>query len=501
MARDLVLTIDAGTGSVRALVYATSEHEILAVASQPLEVSHPSPDRAEFNPERCWSQIQNVMGSAVQQAGRAQDDYLGITATTLRQGFVLLDENGSPLTPGVLNYDRRGAHAMQRLKDAATIEELYQRTGHWFAPELTLPKLLWFQEQEPELWAKAASFHFIHDWLLYRLTAQRGTNATLICAGQMADVSQRTWAFDLLDTLEIPEHLLPPVYEAGHPLGGLLQDVAQAIGLMAGTPVHIGGGDTQFGCLGAGGMEAGRLVVVGGSTTPLMLATRQPFFDPLRYPWVSTNLDPGLWAVETNAGHTGMLYKWLRDTFRVGEIAEVEAQTRSPYALLDNLAAASPIGANGLKVIASSPRWAQDTWERKAPYAFHGFSVSHTLGDFARAILESVCYAVRGNLEQMERATGVTIEDILYTGGTASPPIWAQMMCDVLERPIQVPQVVEPAAVAGAQVVLWAQTGEPDLPAPDQLEYQPDPERSRAYASQYSQYVEIFERMQAHFSA
>ena len=500
MKAELVLTIDVGTGSSRACVFSVRENRTLAVAAHDHPVSHPLPHRAEFDPLQWWQAILKAVTEAVDEAGRPGSHYLGITVTSLRQGFVLLDRDGEPIAPGVLNYDRRGADYCQVIEAHLDIEGLYRLTGHWHAPELTLPKLLWFRAERPDLWKKAFAFLFVHDWVLYQLCGERGTNPTMVCAGQMGDVQARTWAEELLRGLDLRTDLLPPVYEGGARLGSLRPEVATAIGLLAGTPVHIGGGDTQFGCLGVGGMAPGKVVIVGGSTTPIMMTASRPLFDPLRYPWVSAHLQPGLWAIETNAGHTGMIYKWFRDTFAQAQVTEAQRRGLGAYEVLDKLAANAPIGSGGLLVVATNPRWAQDTWQRRAPYTLYNFSVSHQLGHVARAILESVCYGVRGNLEQLERVHGERFETVLFTGGCARAPLWAQMMADVLGRPLYVPRVTEPAASAGAQLVLWGQGSTDVLPAPPATVYEPDPARTQRYEPCYRAYLDVFEKMQNHFA-
>lgn len=500
MARELVLTVDVGTGSIRSCIYNTVQHSVVAVSSRSCPVGHPGPFLAEWQPQRWEPIVLATMADAVRQAQQPASAYLGITVTSLRQGFVLLDENRQPVAPGVLNYDRRGADYIPVIERAMPIDRLYSLTGHWHAPELTLPKLLWFQHCRPDAWAKVRRFLFVHDWVLLLLTGRFATAASLTTAGQMGDCKVRTWAVDLLTSLGVPPDILPPVMEGGSLLGGLLSEIAARVGLESGLPVYVGGGDTQFGSLGVGGTEPGTAVIVGGSTTPIMMTTDQPLFDPLRRPWVSPHVLDGLWAVEMNAGHTGMIYKWFRDNFGQAQVVQAVAQGRDPYALLDDLADASPIGANGLLVVAANPCWSQETWQRKAPYVFFNFKVSHTIGDAAKAIMEGVCFGVRGNLDELERVAGRPFSRVVFTGGAARAPVWAQMMADVTGRTLLVPQVPEPAAVAGALLVQRS-TGEvfpAHSPMADQ--YSPREECSKAYEPLYHQYLETFERMQKNFA-
>jgi len=500
MPGDLVLTLDIGTGSSRALIYSVSKNEVVSTVSISAEIDHPAPNRAEFVPANWRDAALRAMADAVGHAKSHAEDYLGLTVTSLRQGFVLIDKEGVPLGPGVLNYDQRGALGIPRIRDKCHTEDLYALTGHWHAPELTLPKLIYYQDYEPDTWEKVEKLLFVHDWMIYELTGEICTNTTMACAGQMADVSNRTWAFDLLAELGIPDRLLPPLMEAGALIGGLQADVANRVGLLASTPVFVGGGDAQFGSLGAGGMQPGSMVIVGGSTTPLILTTEAPVMDPKKYPWVSTHLAPGLWAVEMNAGSTGRLYKWFRDTFGTAQVEEAERRGLDSFEVLNELALKAPLGTNGLRAIASSPRWAQDTWEKKAPYLFLGFTTGNSLGEFARSILESVCFAVRGNLEELERMKGTKSDKIIYTGGTAAPAFWAQMMSDVLGQPIHVPEIEEPAASAGAQVVLWGLGDDAETLPPRYREYQPDENTASKYQGHYEDYVTKFEAVQKNFA-
>jgi autoinducer-2 kinase len=499
MAVDRVLTIDVGTGSIHAGLYSLTQNASTAAAACPYGVEHPAPSRAEFDPQQMLNAVGECVQACIRKDNCAPSSILGITITSMRQAFVLLDRDANPLGPGVLNYDRRGVSTISRIGARIPLEELYGLTGHWPAPELTLPKLLWFRDECPDLWSRTAHMLFAHDWIVFQLCGEIATEPSLICAGQMADVSKRTWAFGLLESLGLSRALFPTAVEAGTRLGALSADTARAWGLSQGTPVHIGGGDTQFCSLGVGAMGAGCVAIVGGSTTPIQMTTDAPLRDPLRFPWISTHLAPNLWAAETNAGHTGMIYKWFRDTFCRAEVEAARAMGLDLYTRVNELATSSPIGSNGLLTVAASPRWAQDTWGNKAPYAIHNFTVAHTLGDVARSILEGVCFGIRGNLEQLERASGMSFAARIFTGGCTRSTLWCQMLADVVGDSIRVPQVEEPALAAGAYLVARGQAIMWELSQPAATIYQPNPERHSAYQAFYQRYLDTFEKMQSSF--
>lgn len=114
--------------------------------------------------------------------------------------------------------------------------------------------------------------------------------------------------------------------------------------------------------------------------------------------------------------------------------------------------------------------------------------------------MEGVCYGVRGNLDQLERVAGQPFKEVIFTGGSARVPFWAQMMADVSGRALNVPGAAEPSARAGAQLVAWAAGRPGELPRSPVTHYEPDPALTEAYEPVYWNYVQVFEKMQQHFA-
>ncbi len=318
----------------------------------------------------------------------------------------MLTDGTRELGTGVLNSDRRGAAYQQLLRGR------YRLTGHWPAPELTLPKLLHVQQHEPARWASATRVLFVHDWLLWRLTGREVTGVDYACAGGMADVARRGWASDMLADVGVPPERLAPVVEAGTPVGGL---TAAGFDLPAGTPVHAGPGDTQLAALGAGGLADGTVTVVAGSSTPVQAAAGAPPMDPLEHPWVSTHAAPNRWAVETNAGYPGTMAGWWR------RLAGVEPSGRP--------------GAGGLSAVTGAPEWSERAWSIKAPVSLLGLRPDTEPADIAQALAEAHAYAVRGNVADLERVLGRPVESVVVTGGAAAP--LAPLLAAVLGRPVR----------------------------------------------------------------
>lgn len=429
----LVAGLDVGGSSVKAWV-ADLEGHVLAEVTRGLPSLRPAPHRVELDPHAWESTCRAALAEAVVAAPAG--DWLGVTVSTLRQGFVLLDRVGEVLGNGVLNSDRRGGPY------AGVLAGTHALTGHWPAPELTLPKLLAVRAEEPERWAATTRVLFLHDWLVWRMCGVQATEASYACAGGMADVARRTWAADLLQDNGIGPLLLAPVVEAGTVVG----ELGEGWGLPATLPVVAGCGDTQLAAMGVGGLGDGVVTVVAGSSTPVQAATSQPVQDPLGRPWVSTHAAPDLWAVEGNAGYPGTFSGWWSG------LAGDEGEARD----------------HGLVAVTAAPYWAQETWEVKPPVSLLGLRADTTAADVRAALLEAHAFAVRGNVEDLARALGGQASAVVVCGGAAADGRLPALLAEVLGRDVHHALGASGAAAAGAALVgraVGAHAHRPRLPA------------------------------------
>jgi sugar (pentulose or hexulose) kinase len=428
-----VAGLDVGGSAVKAWVADLDRPADAAVATVALPVQRPAAHRVELDVDALESACRAALREAVDDAGGSPQDLLGLTVSSMRQAFVLLDADGLPVGPAVLNSDRRGGPFQHVL--AGT----HDLTGHWPAPELTLPKLLAVQADEPERWAATRRVLFVHDWLLWRLCGAHVTEASYACAGGMADVAARTWASSLLDEVGVGTDRLAPVVEAGDQVGELLPGWP----LPAGLPVVAGCGDTQLAALGVGGLADGVVTVVAGSSTPVIASSAEPVHDPLGRPWVSTHAARDRWALEGNAGYPGTASGWWQ-------------------ALVPGSGGLEP---SGLVAVTAAPYWSQATWSVKPPTSLVGLQPDTTAGQVRTALLEAHAYAVRGNVEDLERVLGRRATAVVVTGGAAADGVLPALLAEVLGRDVHHGRAA--AAAAGAHLVarsVGAHSHAPGLP-------------------------------------
>jgi xylulokinase len=493
-AADLVLTVDAGGSGVKATVFSAAGGTLVACVRRGYRASFPETGRVEWDPAAWWRVIVEACRDVVSEAAAPAADYAGMTCTGMRGPLVLVDGERDHVAPGVLVPDQRGAEYLERI--AATIgrERLYERTGHWLSSRWGLSKLVWYADRAPGVLALARHVLQLHDWLVTRLSGAIVSEPSSASMSQMLDIRRRDWAADVLGELGLGALPLPQLVDAGTKAGGLERRVAAEVGLLAGTPVHAGGGDTHVSALGVGAVDDGAIAVVAGTTTAIQLTGDQIPGRVEEAPLVSAHLRPGLFALETNAGETGVIYRWLAELGADGGgFAAADG-----LAALERRACAAPLGARDLLVTAARPRWGEIAWGRLAPVTLFGVRAEHTLGDLARAAIECATYGTAAAIGVLASLRPGEPLSVRATGGASRSALWAQTLADVLGSAVEVADVAEPSAAGGARLVCPGTEHHWEGLVPTRS-FEPDVERHERYADRAARYRDVFARLDAAF--
>ena len=353
-------------------------------------------------------------------SGRSEID--GVVISSIRQAFLLCDESGE-IGPGIHNADRRGVDGLAILGDVICRDDIYDLTGHWSAPQMPLPKLVAIREVEPERWAKASRLMFVQDWVAWRMTGVWRNERTLATSSQLCEIRSGEWASGLLASLGLREDILGEIIEAGDVIGvSKHPDLPDLLDV----PVVAGGGDAHFLAFGARSSTESEVVAVAGSTTPIQTISERVPNDEHRRPWISAGLRRGGYAVEMNAGYTGVALDWL-----CGSLALPRSE------LVKRAWIESEPGSRGVVALTASPSWDRDTWSGPIPFSFARLDMGHRPVDLVRAVFEAHAYAIRANVEALDTIVESSSPDLILTGGWAQEPRFAQLLADVTGRRIR----------------------------------------------------------------
>jgi len=487
-----VVALDAGTGSGRAAVFDLEGHLLgLAAEDWTFRVPEDEPLGSEFDPEQVWATLARATRRAMSQAGVPPAAVQAVSATSQRNGVVFLDRQGRELYCGT-NRDARGVLHAEEIADRFG-ERICRVTGRWPLGLGALGRLWWFRQHRPETYARVARLLMVSDWLIYRLCGELCSEPTNASSSLLFDIQRREWSVELAEALGFSPAIFPPCAYPGAVAGALRAPAGADLGLPDGIPVVVGAGDSQAAGLGCAAFEDGTMFTVAGTTLPLQMALAEPLLDPRHRLQTGGYLLPDRWVLESNGGLAGAIYRWFAETF---------AGADPDYDQLEQEAAAAPTG-QVLAVL--GPQIADFSCLRFPPPSLFRFPFLGALeepitrGNFARSIMESVAYAIQGNLEQITAVSTLPVPVLHLCGGLARSGLLVQIVADVCERPVRVP-VVREASCLGAGICAAVGAGAfPSLQAAARamVRWEPLVEPSptaRRYRRLYAQWRKLLDR-------
>ncbi len=438
---DTILTFDLGTTGCKVCLWDTGGG-LVSSADQGYPIQHPKPDWAEQDPEDWWTAA--IAAGRQCLAGHDATRIVAIGLSSQREGVVPIGRDGKPLGPCIIWMDRRCRDQSKRLSDEFGESFLHRHTGVAPDPNYTACKLLWLREHQPEILARTAVFLQPRDFLYYRLTGCPATDHTLASRTMMIDLQTERWWPEMFARVGARLEQFPPVYRSTEAPHRVAADAAALLGISAGVPVSLGGGDRPCEGVGAGLIGHRASDSTGTATQVSMVADRVP--DSLGRVPCGIHAVAGHYLFELGVTTTASALRWLRNLVGLGAGQTV---------ILDREAAESPPGSRGLLVFpffmgARSTRWNPD-----ARGLILGLGLGHTRGDIARALLEGVAFEVATCLDGL-RDMGVPPAELMVIGGGAKSDIWAQIKADVLGMPVSRPRYTEAASLGAAVLAATA---------------------------------------------
>ena len=465
---EYLLGIDVGTTTVKSVLYNTAG-EIIAKASREYQTIHPKPGWAEHSAQLWWELTKETIHEILAKTGSSTKNKIaGIGVSSLSPVVLPVDENGEPLRPAIIWMDARGG----RLHD-------------------TLPKFRWLKQNEPDTLRKTHKFLSGNGFINHRLTGQ----FTL-------DITQNLGAGDPETHKVVDPELFPKSRFFSEVIGEVTKKAAQETGLAEGTPVVAGATDALSAMLGSGTVRAGRAVEFTGHSCGLIICTDK-LYPKLRDEGLFSEGEMGFYVVSAAMTACGGLLRWFRDALGHLEQESAGRLGLSPYRIMDLEASRVPPGSDGLIILPYIAGERCPIWNANARGVIFGLYLTHSRAHIIRAILESIAYGLRHNIEIAERG-GVVIEELRATGGGSKSDLWLQIKADVLNKPIHRVsadgETLGDAIMAGNGVGLF-----PDLfAASEELAkvekvVNPNPQNHKLYTKLYEIYREIYDSLKTSF--
>ncbi len=479
-----LLALDAGTGSIRAVLFDTQGTQIALAQEEWTHLEEQGVSnsmRFDFNAN--WQLVVGCIQKVLKDSAVNPVDILALSATSMREGIVLYDKEGKELW-AVANVDARAAKEVQELKENFTgIEaEFYQESGQTFALG-ALPRLLWLKNNRPEMYAQVAKMSMIGDWILAKLSGVIASDPSNGGTTGVFSLNKRTWVSSMARKVGLKDDIFPPILEVGSVLGCVSEKASLATGLSTQTKVVMGGGDVQLGSAGLGVVNAGEVAILGGSFWQQIVnipkETHPPKDMALR---VNPHVIAGLSQAEGITFFSGLVMRWFRDAFCDMEKLQAQKENRDVYEILEENARKVPVGSYDiLPIFSDSMKYGK--WYHAAP-SFLNLSIDPNICNRAamfRALEENAAIVSSINLENIQKFSGVTFSEIVFAGGASKGNLWSQIVADVTGYSVKIPRVREATALGAAmaagvgcgvytslksaaeELVVWEKTYTPNL--------------------------------------
>ncbi|HEX9091959.1 MAG TPA: xylulokinase [Anaerolineales bacterium] len=435
----LFLGLDISTTGAKALLINTMGG-VVSTATTPLTLSVPHPLWSEQDPRDWWVGISKSIRQALVEAGVSGSAVTSIGLTGQMHGLVLLGEQGEVLRPAILWNDQRTNAQCDEIRSRLGKEHLIQITGNDALPGFTAPKILWVQQNEPEIYARARHILLPKDYIRYRLTSDYAMDKADGSGTILFDLKTRNWSPEVLSALEIPANWLPPTFEGPEVTGVVSALAAAETGLTQGTPIVGGSGDCAAQAVGVGAVQSGIISLTLGTSGVVFASTESPLVEPEGRLHAFCHAVPGHWHFMGVMLSAAGSLQWYRDTLAPGV----------SFDALVNEAGGIKAGSDGLLFL---PYLTGERTPYPDPFvraAWIGLTVRHTRAHMTRAVLEGVAFGIKDSFRLILQAGLGSIEQVRISGGGAKSVVWRQIMADVLGVELVTVNTMEGAAFGAA---------------------------------------------------
>ncbi len=479
----MYLGIDIGTSAVKTIVM-DERGELVAEASEPLDVSQPQSLMSEQHPNQWWDAVDSTVRALAKHAPSVR----GIGLSGQMHGAVLLDRTHRPMRPAILWNDGRSHEECMELEAAVPVPD---RTGNHAMPGFTAPKLRWIRKHEPRIFARVNKVLLPKDYVRLRMTGDFATDMSDASGTLWLNVEKRRWDSDMLDATQLSESHMPSLYEGSDITGTLRPEVASAW-RMNPVPVVAGGGDQAAGAVGSGAVLPGMCTISLGTSGVLFAPDTSYRPNPSGGVHTFCHALPNLWhemaVILSAAGSLSWITHIVAAKSEDALIREIQEQgpySNTPFFL---------------------PYLSGERTPHNDPHAkgvFSGLTAHTTRAELGYATLESIAFALKDCYDELIKA-GANLDRLSVIGGGSRSRYWGQLIADVLQRSLVYQQdaSIGPALGAArlAQLgVEGAAIADVCYEAPLDFTIEPNPAQAEALQSRYQEFRLLYGSLKQHF--
>lgn len=500
MARTLMLGIDIGTTNVKAVVLDTQTNKVVATGSREHPLFHPQPGWAEQDPNNYWKAVVASIRQCLDK-GQFADAIGGVAISGLVGVTLPVDQAGRPLRDAMIWMDARSERECTEIRERVGEDTINRINGNRVAPWFIEPKALWIKNHQPHVFNATHKFLSPAGYCTFRMTGTFSINTGDAGLFYPYEYRKYRWNETVADAIGVPIDKYPRIYPSHEVVGEITRLAAEETGLPVGIPVVAGGTDISSAALGAGVTQAGQAYysMGTGSNLGIMIPTEQDVdeFRILKWPHVL----PGLTMFDAPMAFTGASLKWFRDNFGSVEWQVAERVGQNVFDLFTAEAERVEPNADGLLYLPYLGNSLAPNWNSNACGTFFGVRAGTTRAHFIRALVEGVAFDLYSNV-RIAQSAGVQLDRLILNGGPTKSRFWNQITANVVNLPLDIPDVNE-AAPLGDAILAGVGAGiyrDPCEPVPQiatiRQTIEPDAAMHQRYAEFFALWQAVFQDLQ-----
>ena len=430
-----VIGIDLGTHSLKGFLV-DPNGKIVAEASHAHDYSAPHPNWAESKVSDYIVSFTSVINDLVAKSGVNPEDIGTIGMDAINDSVIAADADGNAVGDlCVIWMDRRAEAITDRIKATVDESHVFDVTGLNLDSTHTAAKMLWIKEERPDIFEKAKYILNVDSYMVYWMTGVAAVDYAQASASMLYNVAKMDWDPEMCALFGLDPALLGTLQKAENVVGTLKPDIAQRLHLTPNTKVIVGTGDEHSSCLGSGLVKSGMVCDITGTAEPVAATFNKPVFDKKGLVETHHSAHSGLWLIENPGFVSGGSTRWFIDnilrkpgykemneiamgeTSFLGKVDPEAKETLVNYIAPKNVA----IGSNGLTFLPCMGGAMTPTWNGKARGTFIGLTLSHGIGEMARAVFEGITFGLKDNVDRFAEL-GINADTVRIVGGATKSP-------------------------------------------------------------------------------
>ena len=486
----LYVGIDLGTSAVKLLLM-DGAGKIQKIVSKEYPLYFPHPGWSEQNPEDWYEKSMEGLKELLSGCDKSQ--VAGISFGGQMHGLVILDKDDQVIRPAILWNDGRTGEETDYLNQVIGKDKLSAYTANIAFAGFTAPKILWVKKHEPENFARIEKLMLPKDYLAYRLSGTFCTDVSDASGMLLFDVEHKRWSKEMMEICGVKESQLAEIFESYETVGTLKPELAAELGLSENVKIAAGAGDNAAAAVGTGTVGDGACNISLGTSGTIFISSEKFGVDEHNALHSFAHADGHYHLMGCMLSAASCNKWWMDEILRTrdysGEQKDIDVKE---------------LGKNHVFFLPYLMGERSPHNDPNVRGTFIGMSIDTTREELTQAVLEGVVFGLRDSFE-VAKSLGIQIDRTKICGGGAKSPLWRQMVADILNIRVDIPESEEGPAMGGAMLaaVAWgeyasvAEAAAKIVKVVDTVE--PIPENAQRYEERYQQFRKIYPAVKALF--